>query len=334
MFVKIHSAKNYGNTGSCMSVVQYLEKENEEVELRERLLFFDQSNQEISHNTVVKQIDRNCAKLGKEDARFFMVSINPSQEEMKHMAYQITGRRINELSKFTKVEKRLFEHAMREYTRNVMDIYAENFNKQLTGSDLLYYGKIEHERKYNRFDNLVKNGTKKQGELKEGFQSHVHVIVSRKDITNTKKLSPFANHKNSKNILNGKEVQIGFNRKEFVEKCEKHFDLQFGFDRLMVHSFHYRYTRKNAAAQVARSYGRYISTNLVTGYETYSRASLTIKGLSQEDPLKRLSTIFWQNKESANLLRAMRAASSPERLVIEVAKKIPSTMRKIASLNL
>ena len=151
MFVKIHSAKNYGNTGSCMSVVQYLEKENEELDLGERLLFFDQNDQDISHNTVVKQIDKNCAKLGKEDARFFMVSVNPSQDEMKHMAYQITGRRISNLSQFTAVEKRLFEHTLREYTRNVMNIYAENFNKGLAGQDLLYYGKIEHVKQYRCF---------------------------------------------------------------------------------------------------------------------------------------------------------------------------------------
>ena len=135
-----------------------------------------------------------------------MISINPSPREQRHIAQKITRRNVTDLSQMTSDEKARFNQELQNYSRQVMDEYAKGFNKGLSGDDILYFGKVEHERKYNRFSHEVKNGERKAGEIKEGFQSHVHIIVSRKDMTNKIRLSPFANHRNARNTLNGKQV--------------------------------------------------------------------------------------------------------------------------------
>ena len=72
---------------------------------------------------------------------------------------------------------------------------------------------------------------------KDGMQTHIHIIVSKKDITNTRILSPGAKFKESKTLLNGKTVKQGFNRDAFFNAAEKTFDKSFGYDRNFVESY-------------------------------------------------------------------------------------------------
>ena len=73
--------------------------------------------------------------------------------------------------------------AMKRYIREVfIPEYAKNFNKGLSASDIKFYGKIHFDR--SRSDNKL--------------NMHCHLIVSRKDQVNKKKLSPLTNHKNTK----------------------------------------------------------------------------------------------------------------------------------------
>ncbi len=70
------------------------------------------------------------------------------------------------------------------------------------------------------------------GMQKEGFQTHGHIIVSRKDMTNTYTLSPLAKHKAASEVmLNGKATKRGFDRDKFYEASEKTFDRVAGYDR-------------------------------------------------------------------------------------------------------
>lgn len=75
------------------------------------------------------------------------------------------------------------------------------------------------------------------GTQKEGFQTHVHIIVSRKDVTNTYTLSPLAKHKASEVLLNGKPTKRGFDRDIFYEDSEKTFDRVMGYDRNFVETY-------------------------------------------------------------------------------------------------
>ncbi|KAA6314213.1 hypothetical protein EZS27_035136 [termite gut metagenome] len=69
---------------------------------------------------------------------------------------------------------------MKRYIREVFTPeYAKNFNKGLSAEDIKFYGKIHFNR--DRSGNEL--------------NMHCHLIVSRKNQSNKKKLSPLTNHK-------------------------------------------------------------------------------------------------------------------------------------------
>lgn len=396
MYVKVHNPKESGgNTGSSEALFSYLEKENEGRDIVEHEHFFSHHQEGFSKYEAMNIIDNNKAKLGKEDEKFFMVSINPSEPELKHIQEKYG------------VDKT--EEALKHYTRNVMDEYAKNFNRsiiedtgekynkdnpehrvliehneklavqekelkssidkykqttnseikdlrtelrdlkkaeieptlvakakhkleinkldkqlkskldswkstldshkkeikelqanykmsddghkikhdlkikeavrQMNGSDLVYFAKIEKSRSYdpkderyidtykqnekiqkkvrglksarlqsddfnkmtqitNKINQLEKQYVRNDNNtpilphnLRDGANHHVHVVVSRKDMSGRLKLHPLTNSKGSKNNLNGKIVDIGFNRDKFKERSEKAFDSTFKYDR-------------------------------------------------------------------------------------------------------
>lgn len=118
--------------------------------------------------------------------------------------------------------------AMKRYIREVfMPEYADNFNKELSASDIEFYGKIHFDR--NRSDNEL--------------NMHCHLIVSRKDKTNKKKLSPLTNHKNTKKGI----IKGGFDRVNLFKQVEQGFDKLFDYDRQQSESFRYHNTIKNGS---------------------------------------------------------------------------------------
>lgn len=334
MYIRIHQAKEYrhGNSDSCSALVSYLEKENEvdDMKFQDQEYFFSHDCEQVSSHEVINRIDKNVAKLSKKEARYYMVSINPSQKEQAFLAQKITGRKITSPEELSKMERMKFDQGLKDYSRNIMDSYAQNFNKGLEGKDIVYYGKVEHERKFNRHDDVVKNGEKKAGELKEGFQSHVHIIVSRKDATNKMRLSPFANHKNSKNILNGERVQIGFDRKKFVQEGEQKFDSQFGYRRQVRDSFHYRYSMKNGMASIARSFANQLSGGV---YMKAYGAKMNYQNL-KEDPLRVLSSMMHKNTVFKNVSKIAQLGAQPQKIVVETVKKIPQVVSRSATIKM
>ena len=118
--------------------------------------------------------------------------------------------------------------AMKHYIREVfIPEYAKNFNKGLSEEDIKFYGKIHFDR------------SRSENEL----NMHCHLIVSRKDQTNKKKLSPLTNHKNTKNGV----IKGGFDRVNLFQQAEQGFDKLFGYDRQQSESFDYHNTMKNGS---------------------------------------------------------------------------------------
>lgn len=117
---------------------------------------------------------------------------------------------------------------MKRYIREMfIPEYAKNFNKGLSEADIKFYGKIHFDR--SRSDNEL--------------NMHCHLIVSRKDQANKKKLSPLTNHKNTKNgVITG-----GFDRVNLFQKAEQGFDKLFGYDRQQSESFDYHNIMKNGS---------------------------------------------------------------------------------------
>jgi len=70
---------------------------------------------------------------------------------------------------------------------------------------------------------------------------HCHLIVSRKDQSNKKKLSPLTNHKNTKKG----SIKGGFDRTNLFRQAEQGFDKLFNYNRPITESFEYYNTMKN-----------------------------------------------------------------------------------------
>ena len=204
----------YNNAGSSRQLANYLE--HEDLERMEKGIytdgFFNLTEDNIYKSKVIKDIDTNIGQLLKTDAKFFAIHVSPSENELRAMGD-------------TEQEK---EEAMKRYIREVfIPEYAKNFNKELSASDIKFYGKIHFDR--SRSDNEL--------------NMHCHLIVSRKDQSNKKKLSPLTNHKNTKKGT----VTGGFDRVNLFQQAEQGFDKLFGYDRQLSESFEYSNTMKNGS---------------------------------------------------------------------------------------
>ena len=208
------SGGTYNNAGSSRQLVSYME--HEDLERMEKGIytdgFFSLTDDNIYKSKVIKDIDSNIGQLLKIDAKFFAIHVSPSESELRAMGN-------------TEQEK---AEAMKRYIREVFILeYAKNFNKGLSEADIKFYGKIHFDR--SRSDNEL--------------NMHCHLIVSRKDQANKKKLSPLTNHKNTKNGI----IKGGFDRVNLFQQAEQGFDKLFGYDRQLSESFDYHNTIKNGS---------------------------------------------------------------------------------------
>ena len=202
----------YNNTGSSRQLANYME--HEDLERMEKGIytegFFNLTDDNIYKSKVIKDIDTNIGQLLKTDAKFYAIHISPSEKELRAMGN-------------TEQEQ---AEAMKCYIREVfIPEYAKNFNKGLSAEDIKFYGKIHFSR--DRSDTEL--------------NMHCHLIVSRKDQTNKKKLSPLTNHKNTKNGI----IKGGFDRVNLFQQIEQGFDKLFSYNRQKIEAFDYQNTMKN-----------------------------------------------------------------------------------------
>jgi len=208
------SKGTYNNAGSSRQLASYCE--HEDLERMEQGIytegFFNLTDDNIYKSQVIKDIDTNIGQLLKTDAKFYTIHVSPSEKELKAMGN-------------TEQEQ---AEAMKRYIREVViPEYVKNFNKGLSVKDIKFYGKIHFDR--NRSDNEL--------------NMHCHLIVSRKDQSNKKKLSPLTNHKNTKKGA----ITGGFDRKNLFQQAEKGFDRLFAYNRPLSESFEYYNTMKNGS---------------------------------------------------------------------------------------
>lgn len=263
---KVHSSNGGNNKGSSADLVDYLGKENIELDkmesevesMQEKMSiqsrkqdFFNHKRNDIGRMEVQNKIDSNIKKLGKDDAKFFAPTINFSQKELKHLAKIAAGREIKNISKMKAKEFKKYNTLIKEYAKKVMDNYAKNFNREerglKDGNDLVYFGKVEHQRKYKGTDKEVQENRAKQGQLKPGLQSHIHIIVSRKDESQRLKLSPTTNKRNSIGKLRNNTYRVGFDRKKWINANEQSFDEMFKYKRQELEKFENQNILKNGS---------------------------------------------------------------------------------------
>lgn len=228
MYINITDSEKGNNKATSGALVHYLDKENRLYKPEEPSLWFTGNSGAVQSYQVKSKLDNNVAKLGREDAKFFLINISPSQKEISHLKelYGEDGAR----------EK------LKAYAVKVMDLYAKNFKRADINSnaDLLWFGKLENHRYYSHKDKEVKNGRAKRGTPKPGEQMHIQVVVSRKDITNKIKLSPM-NNSRGRNTEHSKKLGQ-FDGVAFKNSGEKLFDKQFDFDRPISETFKYANT--------------------------------------------------------------------------------------------
>ncbi|MBA5793518.1 molybdopterin-guanine dinucleotide biosynthesis protein MobB [Flavobacterium sp. xlx-214] len=241
MFINITDSETGNNKASSGQLVGYLEKEKRTAleESRENELWFNNLNKNITPQEVRVKIDNNIAKLSRNDAKFFLINISPSEKEIIYLKEQFG--------------EKTAEEKLKEYATCVMDAYARNFKRSgiESGKDLLWYGKLERHRYYHHTDEEVKKGTVKTGQPKEGEQMHVQIIVSRKDIKNKIKLSPMNNSRGRNEQHSSKLGQ--FDRVAFKESGELLFDQMFDYNRSLKDSVSYALTMKNGNAEQKRA---------------------------------------------------------------------------------
>lgn len=210
------SKGTYNNAGGCRQLANYLE--HEDLERMGKGIytedFFNLTEDNLYKAQIIKDIDSNIGQLLKTDAKFYAIHVSPSEKELKTM-----GQTGQEQAK-----------AMKRYIREVfIPEYAKNFNKGLYAEDIKFYGKIHFDR--NRSDNEL--------------NMHCHLIVSRKDQSNKKKLSPLTNHKNTKKGA----IKGGFDRTNLFQQAETGFDKLFGYQRDLHETFVYSNTMKNGSTK-------------------------------------------------------------------------------------
>ncbi|WP_445731485.1 MobB family relaxase [Mariniflexile sp.] len=270
MYITITAQKLGGNySQSSADFVDYLEKENQGLEQEDIEHFFNQYGDEIDAKEVVKEIDSNTAKLKNREPKFYSITVSPSQSELRKLQnssedlktytraimkdYATSFNReinskpvtVDDIKYFAKIEhQRTFKGTDKQVRENqpfaskILEL-KNNIRKiehhQLEGDVnkmKMQIAKLEADAPHQQ------NGKRiVQGMQKDGNQSHIHIIVSRRDASNSVSLSPGSKHKASEVEMHGKIVKRGFDRDAFFTKAESTFDKTFGYKRNYVESY-------------------------------------------------------------------------------------------------
>ncbi|WP_166961919.1 MobB family relaxase [Yeosuana marina] len=270
MYITITAQKLGGNySQSSADFVDYLEKENQSLEQEDMEHFFNQYGDEIDVKEVVKEIDGNTAKLKNREPKFYSITVSPSRSELRKLQNssedlktytraimndyatsfnrEINGKPItvDDIKYFAKIEhQRTFKGTDKQVRENqpfatkILEL-KNNIRKieyqQLEGNIKqmkTQIAKLEAEAPHQQNGKRIVQGMKK-----DGNQSHVHIIVSRKDASNSVSLSPGSKHKASEVEMHGKIVKRGFDRDAFFTKVENTFDKTFGYKRNYAESY-------------------------------------------------------------------------------------------------
>ncbi|MFS4493530.1 MobB family relaxase [Maribacter sp. 2308TA10-17] len=267
MYIAISPQKigqSYSN--SVSDYVAYLDKENEGLEPENQEHFFSQTEDRIPSEKVISEIDANTAKLKKTEPKFYSIVVSPSQRELKKIAqnpealktytrelmkvytssfYREKPITVDQIKYYAKIEH---ERTYRGFEKEVVEnapfrkriAKLENDIRKVARGELegnikkiqAEIKQLQKEAPYQINGNMIVAGMKK-----EGNQSHIHIIVSRKDVTNSFGLSPGSKYKASEVEMHGKKVQRGFHRDEFYEKSEQVFDKLFKYERNFVETY-------------------------------------------------------------------------------------------------
>ena len=270
MYITITAQKLGGDySQSSADFAEYLEKENQGLEQEDVEHFFNQYGDEIEAKEVVKEIDGNTAKLKKKEPKFYSITVSPSKYELRKLQNnsedlkkytraimndyatsfhrEINGKPItvDDIKYFAKIEhQRTFKGTDKQVRENqpfatkILELKNEirKIEHQHLEGDVnkikMQISKLEADAPHQLNGKRIVQGMKK-----DGNQSHIHIIVSRKDASNSLSLSPGSKYKASQVEMHGKIVKRGFDRDAFFTKAESTFDKAFGYKRNYAESY-------------------------------------------------------------------------------------------------
>jgi hypothetical protein len=200
----------FNNKGSSARLGNYLEKELDLAKMPDGKVFFNNEGS-FTKDEMVKSIDTNVKGLTADDDKFYSLVLSPSQAELEHIK--------------NNPEK------LRAFTAECMENYAQNFIikakdgtlKKLTEKDLVWFANIEYDRTFKGDADEVKRGEKKQGERKDGLQTHIHITVSARDKSMKVTLNPRTKDKK-------RNAARRFSIVAWSEKNQQTFDSKFGYN--------------------------------------------------------------------------------------------------------
>jgi hypothetical protein len=245
------------------------------------------------------------------------IQININKQEQTVLNFESKDRRFKEVLSFSVMEKDISlkdgkyfisEHLLNEKQNYALDKAVEKeygnqrdiiykqlaetkgfdlSTRSLTGDDLLWYGKIETDRKYKFSDQWVKENKEINSSIRElekgnksnkkeiealknslhkdketgivvyeglqkgGNQTHAHVVVSRHDKTmqNARNKISLSPLANAKEAKMNNGAAVGFHRNNFTNKVEKVFDQKFNYDRSPDKTYEFHKSQKSAEMQ-------------------------------------------------------------------------------------
>lgn len=254
---------------SSRDFVNYLEKENRSIYSDSPKFFFNQEKEVIPAEDVIQAIDGNKAKLSRSEPKFYAITICPSQKELIHIGNsrqklkeytreimknyvesfnrEVQGRsvRTEDILYFGKIEStctfKRTDPSVKENAPFLKKIATLEKTIRKVESGKLAGNAVHLKKQMNTLKNKIPhkiNGKAiEKGMLKPGIQTHIHLIVSRKDRTNTYSLSPGSAYRSSEVMMHGKIIKRGFERDRFFQSAEKTFDRIFDYNRNYVESY-------------------------------------------------------------------------------------------------
>lgn len=217
-----HGKVVYNNKSSSAKAVSYLEKGTEEE--GQNGMFFNRKRDDILPEEVLKAIDNNTKGLKRNEVKFHSIIISPSEKELRHinndqeklknytiqvMKNYASNFRLREGLKIK--EKNLVWFAIIHWNRKFKSIdfqkqdpltnkektQIEKFQKELSGRiNEKQRGNIEQsiykiqQQACSRNQKRVEKGIVVPGMSKHGLNTHLHVIVSRRDAAMKITLNP------------------------------------------------------------------------------------------------------------------------------------------------
>lgn len=246
MYVDTHLVpikKEDSNKGSCGKLIEYLSKDND--------YFFSHTNENISTDEAKEIIDKHSrGRLAKNESKWYSPLYSFSNEECKHIVNILFDKDYENYSDLNQIEKKQYNEYFIFLGRRFQDQMAHNFDKAdlgiISGNDLVYVGVVEHDRYFKSYDDEVRTGSRKIGEEKEGFNTHIHIIQSRK-ANNEKqsKISPESKFKSRTKENFGTNSKSGFDRNNFYSLIESSFDDLTKFKRQQQDKFEFKKLSKN-----------------------------------------------------------------------------------------